>query len=414
MKCHVLQAACLAAIVSVSAEAQAAWTEKVLNSFDEYTIGGFEPFSGVIADSAGNLYGTTYFGNYGYGGVFELSPPGPGQSAWKITPLYYFSNNSDGGYPVGNLVFDAAGNLYGTTRYGGQDFVGVVFELSPPAAGQTGWTLTTLHSFATDGVDGNSPFGALVFDHAGNLYGTGSEGGKYNGGVVFELSPPAAGQTGWTETILHAFKGGTDGAEPEAGVIFDGAGRLYGTTYEGGTGDNGTAFRLTPPAAGQTAWTETVIHRFDGATGASPEAGLVLDAAGNLYGTNSAGGAFNHGTVFKLVAQPTGNSGWAQTVLHNFNGTNGSTPYAGVIFDTAGNLYGEAGAGGASNDGVVFKLAAPAAGSTTWTSSILRTLTGPNGSSPGGGLIFDAAGNLYGASQYGGAYNFGAVFKLSP
>ncbi len=219
----------------------------------------------------------------------------------------------------------------------------------------TNWKEKVLHNFGT-GVGGLSPQSALISDAAGNLYGTTSEGGTYGGGTAFELSPAAGG--GWTETVLHNFnQNGTDGAFPDAGLVFDAAGNLYGTTSAGGLYYDGTVFELSPAVGG--GWTETMLHNFidNGTDGVRPEAGLIFDAAGNLYGTTITGGTnycngyFGNscGTVFQL--SPTEGGGWTETVLHNFidNGTDGWQPYAGLIFDAAGNLYGTTILGGTYN-----------------------------------------------------------------
>ncbi len=210
------------------------------------------------------------------------------------------TNCADGWIPSAGLIFDAAGNLYGTTGLGGTDGVGTVFELTRAGGG---WTEQVLYNFGTDGA---YPGGGLTFDSAGNLYGTTGEGGIHILGTVFELTPTVGG--GWTETVLHNFGSGTDGAYPGAGVTFDAAGNLYGTTQYGGTynscsGGCGTVFELTPTAGG--GWTEQVLLNFNGTGGANPYAGLIFDGAGNLYGTtqftydNCSG--FYCGTVFELM-----------------------------------------------------------------------------------------------------------------
>src|ERR1019366_934096 len=209
--------------------------------------------------------------------------------------LYSFIHNgTDGGFPQAGLIFDAAGNLYGTTSEGGTSSscsggCGTVFELTPTAGG--GWTEKVLHNFNSNGTDGANPYAGLIFDAAGNLYGTTTVGGTYYYGTVFELTPTAGG--GWTEKVLHSFNyNGTDGNNPQASLTIDAAGNLYGTTSGGGTYGNykGTVFELTPAAGGD--WTETVLHNFVGPDGAAPLAGLIFDAAGNLYGTTSGGGTY--------------------------------------------------------------------------------------------------------------------------
>jgi uncharacterized repeat protein (TIGR03803 family) len=266
---------------------------------------GFTPYAGLIFDAAGNLYGTTYGGGtYGGGTVFEVSPGASDQ--WSEKVLYSFGSGKDGVTPQGGLIFDGKGNLYGTTSFGGAfGGYGTVFELSP-SNGQ--WTESVLHAF--NQKDGAWPWYArLSFDTAGNLYGTTSSGGNQdcNGGnnsgcgEVFQLVP-SNGQ--WTESVLHFFSSGNDGAYPYAGLVFDQAGNLYGTTTEGGNpkclGGNGcgTVFRLRL-SNGQ--WAETVLHAFFAKAGDGPAASVIFDTAGNLYGTTSGGGAFGFGNVFEVT-----------------------------------------------------------------------------------------------------------------
>jgi uncharacterized repeat protein (TIGR03803 family) len=382
------------------------WNEKVLYNFGNGADGKY-PASGLIRDAAGNLYGTTVGGPHPPSGtVFELSPTQGG--GWTETVLYTFGGLPDGAEPWAGLIFDAAGNLYGTTSQGGNYLYGTVFELMPNGSG--GWTETVLHSFGS-GTDGYQPLnGSLMFDAAGNLYGTTQEGGTAGGGTVFELTPNGSG--GWTETVLHSFGSGTDGRFPLAGLIFDAAGDLYGTTELGGNSNAGTVFELTPNGGG--GWTETVLHRFgNGTDGAEPWAGLIFDARGNLYGTTFQGGNYLGGTVFELT--PNGSGGWAETVLHSFGkGTDGYQPtYGSLIFDAAGNLYGTTQLGGSSNSGTVFELTPD--GSGGWAETLLDSFDATDGQRfPWAGLIFDAAGNLYGTTYGGGTYGHGTVFELTP
>jgi uncharacterized repeat protein (TIGR03803 family) len=225
-----------------------------------------------------------------------------------------------------------------------------VFELSPRQGG--GWTETLLHNFNNNGRDGVNPQAGLIIDDAGNLYGTTYRGGIYNSGTAFELSPQQGG--GWTEKVLHSFGHGSDGITPDANLTIDAAGNLYGTTYNGGIHGRGTVFELTPREGG--GWTETVLHSFgNGSDGANPYAGLIIDANGNLYGTTLAGGIHTAGTAFEL--SPRQGGGWTETILHSFgNGTDGNSPYAGLIFDASGNLYGTTLEGGIHSYGVVFEI----------------------------------------------------------
>ncbi len=320
---------------------------------------GGNPVAGVVFDAAGNLYGTTVSGGAQNGGtVFKLARNADG--TWTDTVLYNFTNGADGSGPACTLVLDAAGSLYGTTLGGGAHGKGTVFKLVPNRDGN--WTESVLYSFT--GPDGANPDAGLTFDAAGNLYGTTYYGGGSaactNGcGVVFKLAPNPDGT--WTESVLHSFTGGADGAVPPASLIFDAAGNLYGTTFHGGctacTNGCGVVFELAPESDGT--WTESVLHSFTGgADGSYPEAGLVFDAAGSLYGTAANGGSKSTvctntgcGVVFKVT--PT-SSGWSETVLRTFLGL-AKLPTAPVIFDPAGNLYGTT-TEGSANYGVVFEI----------------------------------------------------------
>jgi uncharacterized repeat protein (TIGR03803 family) len=311
--------------------------ETVLHSFRKRGDGGCPYFGPLLRDAGGNLYGATSDGgDAGLGVIFKLNSDG------KETLLHSFAGAPDGAYPMAGLVQDAAGNFYGTTLQGGSGACpyggcGTVFKLD--AAGRE----TVLYSFS-GGADGRYPYANLVRDEAGDLYGTTTGGGGYacdrpwGCGTVFRLRKGKL-------TVLHTFAGGKDGAIPYAGVVRDRAGNLYGTTNQGGGYGLGTVFKLDKNGK------ETVLHRFSGLPdGALPGAGLILDAAGNLYGTTAAGGS-GAGTVFKLDSK--GN----ETVLYHFpRGVDGSIPQAGLIRDAAGNLYGTTTNGGAGH-GVVFKLA---------------------------------------------------------
>jgi uncharacterized repeat protein (TIGR03803 family) len=334
----------------------------------------------------------------------------------KYTTLYKFSGGKDGNGPFSGLVFDKSGNLYGTTFYGGVYGAGTVFELAPKPTG--GWTESVLYSF-TGGADGANPQpgDALTIDPAGNLYGAAGSGGSscdipQGCGVIFELSPTSGG---WTESVIHTFTGGSDGAAPYAGLIFDSAGNLYSTTWNGGNSNCGTGcgvvFKLAP--AGDGDWTETVPCTFAnfGSFGANSDAGVILDSAGNLYGVTWYGGEYGWGVVFKLTANPDGS--WTESVLHQFLGdTDGAHPRAHLIFDSAGNLYGTTGNEYASGYGTVFVLAPNSDG--TWTKHTLHQFTGgKDGANPYVGLTFDSAGNLYGTTNNGGEYGYGVVFKLT-
>ena len=375
----------------------------VLYNFTGGADGG-GPSGGLIRDAAGNLYGTAvYGGTYGSGAVFKVDPAG------NETVLDSFTGGTDGGYPSTGLIRDAAGNLYGTTSVFGTYGVGVAFKLDP--AGNE----TVLHAF-TGGADGGNPSAGLIRDSAGNLYGTTYQGGNTSCfliggcGVAFKLDPAG------NETVLHAFTGGADGSSPIAGLIRDAAGNLYGSTQYAGTGGFGVAFKMDP------AGNETVPHSFtSGTEGADPEADLVRDGAGNLYGTTRFGGDLLHcnggngcGVVFKL--DPAGN----ETVLYTFTGgLDGGSPFAALVLDPAGNLGGTTYNGGNTNGycspfgcGVVFKV--DQKGNETVLHEFCPQSGCVDGAYPSAGLLRDRAGDAYGTAYNGGAYGAGVVFKLSP
>ncbi len=379
----------IAAALLVSPGAAHARGYRILHFFTGYNGDGAGP-NGVIKDKAGNLYGTTSEGGYyplGKGVVFKIAPDG------TETVLYTFCPQAtcpDGANPVGSLIRDGAGNLYGGTAGGGANDCqcGVIFKLAPDR------TETVFYSFCSQNncSDGDGPEGGLVRDQAGNLYGTTGFGGTYYKGVVFKLAPDG------TETVLYAFTGGSDGAEPTAGVIEDQSGNLYGTTYVGGAFNGGVVFKLAPDG------TETVLHSFCSqrtcGDGVYPYAGVIEDQVGNLYGTTEFGGGgkcdagATCGVIFEIAPDGT------ETVLHKFNNVDGAFPYGGLIRGTAGSLYGTTFSGGTQDDGVVFKLAPDG------TERVLHSFAGGNdGKWPGAALIKDKTGNLYGAT-------FDTVFKL--
>lgn len=393
--------ALLATAVSVPALSQ----ETVLYAFNG-GADGLSPASNLIFDAAGNLYGTTPNGGdyqcdsyLGCGTVFRLEPGTDGK--WSKRVLHIF-HGEDGAYPNG-IIFDSVGNLYGTALSGGgAQGYGVVFKLTRGVNGT--WTETVLHTFSNK--DGGLPAGSLVFDSTGDLYGTTQSGGNLDAcggtgcGTVFRLAPGTNGK--WTMTVLHSFDG-NDGSIPTCTLILDSEGNLYGTTSSGGVGSYGNVFELKQGSNGK--WTETVLHSFNGKDGAEPYAGLVFDSAGNLYGTAQYGGDLNSfycsgvgcGTVFKLT--PGANGKWTMSVIHAFNGVDGMYPLAGLILDAAGNLYGTT----FYSYGVVFRLSQDTNGK--WTETVLHAFRGRDGLDPVAGLVFDSAGNLYGTTEHGGKLN---------
>jgi uncharacterized repeat protein (TIGR03803 family) len=308
------------------------------------------------------------------------------------------------------MISDSSGNLYGTTRSGGDSDVGTVFKLAPTGSG--GYTESVLHAF-TGSSDGANPVGRLLMDSQGNLYGTTEFGGSNNTGTVFKLSPSGGG---YTESILYSFAAGSDGANPVACLIMDTTGNLYGTTaYGGGSSinSNGTVFKLAPNGSG--GYTESVLYRFTGGSdGANPFGGLIMDTAGNLYGTTYyGGGSQNDGDVFKLA--PNGSGGYTESVLYSFTGGDGANSLADLMLDTGGNLYGTTQSGGSNNSGTVFMLSPNGGGG--YTESVLYSFTaGSDGSVPTAGLIMDSTGSLYGTAAYSGSggFGYGTVFEIYP
>ncbi len=331
--------------------------------------------------------------------------------------IYAFKGGSDGVRPIRALVADAKGALYGTTFEGGLNN-GTAFKLTPPTLRGGQWTETVLYRFK-GGSDGSQPASNLIFDTQGALYGTTYHGGKPGNGIVFKLTPPAVSGGQWTETVLYSFKGApSDGASPSAGLVLDAKGVLYGATEGGGSFNSGTAFKLTPPSSGKGPWTETVLYNFDrGKDAMSPSSPLIFDKEGALYGTTQFGKSFLPGTVFKLTPQSSGKGPWTMTVLHAFNGgADGATPLSALTFDKQGALYGTTTSGGASSNGTVFKLTPPALGKGPWTETILTDFAGASVGGPYSTPLFDAKGSLYGttAGVYGSSTVGGSVFKLTP
>lgn len=330
-------------------------------------------------------------------------------AAQTFTVINTFSG-TNGARPVAGLILDNSGNLYGTTTQGGSGH-GTVFELTPAAGGV--FTETVLYAFSGQKNDAVQPAGALVIDGNGNLYGTTESGGAYNAGAVFELS---RGSRGWTETILHSFGNGADGADPRSGLAIDSSGNLYGTTYYGGINKSchyagsiyscGTAFELSP--SGNT-WNYTVIHNFGAGTdGYFPFSALTFDPAGNLYGECLYGSQYGKGVLYELKAGT-----WGEQLLHPWgNKDDGTFPFAGMIFDSAGNMYGASSGGGAHGGlGTVFEFTPSGAG---WLEHNLHGFgTALDGQFSDSTLIIDSGNNLYGVTTNGGAYGYGMVYELN-
>ena len=355
---------------------------------------------------------------------------GGAQTTPTYATLYSFTGqNGDGVLPVGALAIGRNGRLFGTTEFGGlggctvsnQTGCGTVFELSPSDSFGSSWKETVLYSFGSRNGDGAYPFGGLVIDAEGALYGTTAEGGTHNNGTVFVLRPPAAPGAQWSESVLHSFAGGErDGSHPYGGLVSGENGTLYGTTLYGGTQHLGTVFALQPPVAAQGSWTEKVLHSFtgNGGDGVSPNAGVVVGKNGTLYGT-ALGYA---GMAFALCPEGSG-APWIETVLYTF-GTqvgDGGTPLGGAVIGRNGKLYGANNDGGSPSYvcippvvgcGTVFELTPPVAGGGNWTEKVIYDFNGPNGSgaNPVAGVVIGQGGTLFGTTTDGP----GAVFQLVP
>jgi uncharacterized repeat protein (TIGR03803 family) len=400
----------LACVLLLAAQPAQTQTFSVLHGFTG-GLDGNSPMGGLTLDHAGNLYGTTIIGGpSNYGVVFKMTRHGGG---WILNPLYSFAGFLDGGLPVARVVFGPDGALYGTASARGHcSECGVLFRLTPPptpcGTPNCPWTKTTLHMFQNDGIDGEGPSGDLIFDSAGSIYGTTQYGGPHDRGVVYKLTHTSGG---WTESVLYSFSG-PDGWQPSTGVVFDSAGNLYGTTYQGGSSNDGVIFELTPSGSG---WTETVLHSFvnqaQSPEGSLPSAGLTPDGAGSFYGTTFSGGSglcfgvygFGCGTVYH----------GAGVTIYSFTEP-GLTPNGGprgpVTLDAQGNIYGTTYQDGATLNGNVFMLTA---GQLQYTS--LYDFTGVlDGRNPLGNVVRHSNGNLFGTTSQGGSHSAGTVWEITP
>jgi uncharacterized repeat protein (TIGR03803 family) len=421
-------------------------TERLLHSFGANGDGvgdGDLVVSSLTPDGHGNLFGVTYYGGtYAAGTVFELSPPAQGQTAWTETIIHSFQPfvTTDGSFPTAGVTFDRSGNLYGTTGAGGTSHLGVVYELSPPAQSGDTWTEQIIYNFAYydhgTATTGTNPGGVAFVK--GNLYVSTKTGGPENeegdpfdgNGNVLEIKPPAQAGGAWLVKQIFDFSGGSGGggsggAGPMPGggaLIADSAGNLYGTAI--GTSANSEpyviVFELSPPSSGNEEWTETVI----GASqyGNSTSGSLVFDKSGNLYGTIYMPPYGYSGTVFKLLLPAFSGQAWTWLTLYTFDSSspqNGWFPYAGVVLDQAGNLYGATNSGGTStacgNDGcgTVFELSPTFF--TPWTETVLYNFSGSprDGDRPTYAPTLGGNGHIYGTAG-GGAYSGGAAFEVVP
>jgi hypothetical protein len=416
-------------------------TEHLIYSFPSSEATGCGSEGDLVADSAGNLYGVTnYCGTTDFTqSVYKLSRPVPPDKVWTETVLYTFPEPI---YPQGDLIFDAAGNLYGTASSNN----GLVYELSPPAAEGGQWTENTIYAFQGPPADGAGPSGGLVLDSKGNLYGVTFAGGNtveeygfciytiYGCGIAYELSPAATPGGPWTETVIHRFVPEQGFINPVHGLVFDDKGNLYGSTTWQEANDREhyvdfVAYKLTPPASGSGAWTPKLLTTLGGVDQGDAST-LTIHNNGRLYGTISANGPYGWGSVFELVPPAAAGEAWSENILYSFEGgTDGSLPMRNVIFDEAGNLYSTTSSGGSGPGGpwgcpsydlvcgTVFELTPPASEGSNWTKAILYNFPAPStkdGSEPISGLTPGRNGALLGVTSQGGIAGVGTVYAVVP
>jgi uncharacterized repeat protein (TIGR03803 family) len=400
----------LAAVSLGTSGARAASTTQVIYSFTG-GAGGEYTDTELVIDSAGNLYGTSVQGGqFSSGTVFRLAPSTTG---WIHSVLYSFAGGADGGEPYKGVTLDSKGNVYGTAGVGGlyvgpcvDTGCGVVFKLTN--SGGT-WKYRVIHSF-TGGNDGYGPGAGVTVDSHGNIYGMTPTGGANGLGIVYQLQPGANGN--WTEKVIHTFTGGADGLGGSAGrLLLDAAGNIYGVCTTGGANGAGVLFKLTPTPAGE--WNLIALYAFKGTPDSGfPYGTVVPDANGNLYGTTYYAGANNLGSIYRLSRH---NGVWIETGLYSFKGgTDGSGPISTIVADAAGNLYGTTSEGGAAcSCGTIFKLTLSGTGLAY--SVVYRFKGPPDGAFVYNGMVADSAGTtLYGATVHGGTSNDGTIYQFTP
>lgn len=377
--------------VLLTAVSAPAATFNVLHTFTGGSDGG-NPVDGVTIDKFGNLYGTAASGGSGYGTAYELKPAGSG---WTFQVLHTFTAGADGAAPGARLIPGPGGRLYGTTTQGASGG-GTVFDLGALKKSPKENALFTF----TGGNGYQASDGDLSFDKHGDIYGTTSYGGTYNGGALFKLTKSKGG---YSETLLHSFGSGTDGSVPVSGVIFDAQGNMYGSTSAGGTGGYGTIYEVSP--TGQ----ETILWNFQAQSdGMTPYAGLQLDASGNLYGAATNGGVNGGGTIFELSQS---NGSWNLTPIYSTPGWGVSGPYRTPYLDANGNIFGTTHCDGAYSAGSIYELTRSG---STWNYTALHDFTGgSDGAYVFAPPVFDSKGNIYGTTQVGGS-GYGVVWEVSP
>jgi uncharacterized repeat protein (TIGR03803 family) len=393
----------------------AAGTFESLYQFTDGADGGF-PLDGVVWGPGPALYGTANDGGSAPnadGTVFRLARPIPGSTVWTLQTLYSFTGGDDGGQPSAGLVVDSGGRLYGTDQNRNGQASGVAFEMDPPASQGQPWEMNVLHVFT--GVDGQSTVGSMIFDKTTKLYGA-SEGGADGKGNIFTLAPPPRAGHPWTVRTLYSFSGADDGGFPQCRLVRGPGGLLFGTASVGGAGPyDGVVFRLAPPLKPEEVkWRFKVLYRFTGgADGSQPYPGLVFDAQGAAYGVTWSGGASNVGVVFRVAETAPGV--WAETVLYSFTGFAESHPFSALLHDRAGNLFGTtSGVAQSYETGELFELSPPGQQGGAWTFQPLHVFAGTDGGDPGGNLLFGPGGAIIGTTYYGGASDKGTVYRYTP
>lgn len=418
----ILIAALLLTMLTLGFHASAQTTESLIYTFSETT--NFWPQGALLEDASGNLFGTARGGGvYGVGAVFELSPPAVSGGAWTITTLYSFVPYGSGGYvPVSDLVRDQAGALYGTYYSGGDPVCGCggVFKLFPPTVAGGAWTEQSIYTFKSASTDGHLPaFASLALTSKGLLYGVTIRGGAYDAGVLYQLTPKS--RTSYTETVLWSFGNAGDGITPNGGVILDAAGSLYGVTSAGGTFNQGVVYKYVPATIGHGA-VESILYSFGASTttGSNPSGSLLFDSGGDIYGVTSAGGDANDdGVVYSLIPS---NGVYSESILASFNKNTGTNPVAGLSWNHSNNnLYGTTSSqnGLVPGDGTVFKLTPPTVKGGPWTLVTLYKFPYKvGGGYPTGTVLRDSnTGNLFGTAINGGIVGCdlycGTVWQIS-
>jgi uncharacterized repeat protein (TIGR03803 family) len=407
-------ASLLAVPLLIGSAAAGAQTLTTIYNFGAQRGDGTFPWA-ITGDGQGNLYGTASLDGTrdGDGALFRLSPPAEPGGIWTETVLYRFRGSPDGSTPEGTPVLTVGGRIFGTTYLGGLHDLGTAFVAGPGDTPDAPWKEKPIYHFGAFAGDGTKPNSGLLYAR-GKLYGVASEGGATGRGTVFMLTPPLAPDDDWTETILHSFGPDGDASFPLGELVGDRHGNLYGNSVLGGVNNLGAVYRLVPPAHPGQPWTESVIHSFNGTDGSSGEGRLLLANDGVLYGTTGGGGPEEGGTVFKLTPPSDPSGSWTHSIVYAFTGgRDGGSPAAGVSMDAQGRLWGTTtvgGNGGPNFGGVLFVLHPPANPGDPWTETVLSSFGGPNGFRPISPLVWDGA--IYGLTTQGGAFGTGTAFQF--